>query len=345
MATLSFSDLAALVLENYGGVVAQAFTQLGPGNSLLSKHSIMGAIAEAGNVMIGSGDTSDRYSHDWGVHTATATAASFGVNDAYPDATLESYNDAKLEWKRVGIPMKFDNLLRLAGRGSSRGNVNNIEREFMAKVKSVIAAIEAQLATDGTGNGGKDVTGFKAFLSAANTYATINQAAETYWQANIVAGGAAAVSKAMLQDLTKPLFDKGALDDSAELWMPSNQWYRFAALYTSMLRAQPGAVASDEIAPVYADGVVSLPIRIVQSMPTTEIWCIKRSDITLKFLDHNPEDNVQVEPDQEMMHEGVPIGLEQVYQNKDQKSLMLKAYPQVGCEMPRNQGAITGLLA
>ena len=347
MAVTNFSDLSNILLSNYGPLIAQAFTEYGPGNQLMPVNSIMGRLAANGRIQIGSGDGSDRYAKEWGVHTTAFSAASYGANDAYPASVAPTFAQAQLEWKRLGIAMEFDNLVRLAGSAATRGNTNALSFEFQAKLKALIHALESQLATDGTGNSSKDVTGFLAFLSDSNTYATINQATASYWQAQLVNASAASLAKTNLQSIAKTLHDNGSIGPSTEIWMSATQWHKYTALYSSELRYAPGSVGGDAMAPRYSDGLVDLPIYVLPSMSAAgvvdEVWFVDLSSITLHLLDHSPADTVPVEADDEVTHEGVPVGVEAVDTGKDSKAIFVKCYPQLSCTNPRNNGRIYGL--
>tara|TARA_Y100001937_G_scaffold80726_1_gene109311 strand:- start:226 stop:1272 length:1047 start_codon:yes stop_codon:yes gene_type:complete len=346
MSTLSFSDLTNLLLENYGALITENLTtpQQGPGNWLVSDQSIMGRLRAAGRVFVGGADSSDRYVRDWAAHTGTSTAASFDGSDNFPAAVQESYADCSIGWKRIGISLEFDNLVRMATRGSAaRGGMSPISEDFRRKLKALIHKMETDLAGDGTGNGGKDLDGCKAFMSAANVYAGINQAANAYWQANIDAAGGAALSLNLLENLTGGMWDRNAIGPSAELWMNRNQYSAYTGLFSTNTRYVPGGSVAQDYQAVYDNGFCSLPIRIMAGVPNTEIWFLNLDDLELRFLDHSPADELSSIRDEQTSVEGVPIAFEQVETGKDTKALFMKAYANLVCLNPFKQGAITGL--
>lgn len=346
MASTSFAEISQLLLSNYGPVVAQAFTQYGVKDAVVDPNSFFGLLQKYGRVRVGSGDGSDRYAKEWGVHYATPSAASFGANDAYPSATSESYNTASLEWKRVGISMEFDNLVRVAGL-ASRGNIHPLTREFRGKLNALVAAIESQLVSDGTGNSSKDVTGALAFLAATNTYAGIDQTAASYWQAQLVNAFSASLAESMLQSATRALFNNGSIGPKSVMVMSSTQWAKFVALYQAQIRIAAGGLGGSAVEPRYNAGIVDLPIHIVPSLSgsglTDEVWILNLDDIELVFLDHTPQDETPITADQRQSHSGVPFGVEQVYLARDAKALFLKAYLQLVCTNPRNSARIYAL--
>lgn len=345
MSSTTFTEVANLIHTNYGPVVAQAFTQFGPENHVVAPNSFFGLLQRYNRVMIGSGDGSDRYAKEWAVHYATASAASFGANDAFPAASSESYNTASLEWKRVGISMEFDNLVRVA-KVAARGDVRPLSREFNAKLKALVSAIETQLVSDGTGNSSKDITGALAFLSATNTYAGIDQNAASYWAAQVTNLSSATLAESHLNALTKTLWDNGSIGPNSAIVMSSTQWPKFTSLYSAQIRSTPGGLGSSAVEPRFSNGIVDLPIHVIPSMSvaglTDEIWILNFDDLELHFLDHTPADELPVTPDDAISHVGVPFAVEQVYLNRDAKAIFLKAYPQLSCINPRNQGRLYG---
>lgn len=342
MATMTFSDLADLLFENYGNTVLDNLIRQGPGNWFMSDQSILGRLRARGRISIGGDDGNDRYVADWAVKFTGKTAASFGGSDAYPAATQPTWGDAKIGWKRNGVLIDIDNLMRLASRGSARGGITGLGAQFNDALKALVHAIETQMAGDGTGNGGKDVDGFKAWLSTANTYATIDQSGQALWQSNIVPGGSAALSMTLMRTMVRAAYNRNAIDDGTEIWMDLLQFQKFSTLFDQYVRYMPGDRAGAVI-PHYTDGAFAIPIYVVKGVPTDEVWMPNVLDIKKKFLDHTPEDELSQVSDEEIMYEGMPIGLEPVETGKDSKAIFVKAYSNAVCVNPYRQSAITGL--
>ena len=129
--------------------------------------------------------------------------------------------------------------------------------------------------------------------------------------------------------------------------MSATQWYKYTALYSGDIRYAPGDTPGDALVPRYNDGLVDLPIYVIPSMSAAgindEIWFVNPDCLTLHMLDHSPADSTPVEPDAEVNHEGVPVGIEQVSTGKDSKAIVLKTYSQLSCTNPRENGIIYGL--
>lgn len=344
MADVTFTTLANLLIDKYGALVVDALTKYGPGN-WVSEQSFLGRLQTRGKVLMGGADGNNSLPREWGVHYSGGTAASFGVNDAFPAAVAESYMQAKLEWKRVGIGMNYDNLVRAGQRGAIRGGLDAVAQDFEAKMKSLISSIEAMLFTDGTGNGSKDVTGALAFLSTANTYATINQGAYSWWRASLVDALGAALTKDHLRTATQALLAKGGMKMSTtEVWVPSNQFSKFQQLYEDNFRYVPGGEISDRGAYRFSDGAVDLPVYFVQGIPSTEIWILDTDELEMRFLDQVPSDELPVR-EETVSREGMPFALVPVYENRDVSGYFLKAYPQLVCTNPSKMARIHTLAA
>jgi hypothetical protein len=343
MADMSFSDLTNLLYENYGQLIVDNVIRSGLGNQFVPEQTLLGLLRSKGKVFIGGADGNNRYAREWALKTGGKTATSFGADSAYPVATQPIWADASIGWKRSGVMISIDNLVRLATRsGSMRGGYNGLGQQVVDALAALMADIDTQLAADGTGNGGLDIDGFAAFLSTGNTYATISQSGQALWQANISAASSAALTKTMMRSLVRTAWNRGAIGPNIEFCMDLLQFQKYATLYEESIRYMPGQMAG-AVVPHYSDGAILIPIRIVKGVPTSEVWLLDFNHLEFRFLDHTPDDMLAQVKDEEASHEGVPIGFEQVQTGKDSKSIMVKAYGNLVCTNPYNQSAITGL--
>lgn len=343
MAFMDQTSLANLLLDKYGALITSSIVQYGAGNWLVPEQSMMGRLQQAGRVFVGGADGNDQYPREWGVHAASPQGASFDANDSFPSATNETYAQAKLAWKRVGIPMESDNLQRVLRNGGIRGQILPILQEFQAKTKSLISTVEAQLFTDGTGNGGKDITGAKAFLSVGNTYAGIDQGANSWWRAVVDNASGAALSESLLDGVAATLYQRNAIGQRFEIWTGIKQYQRFVNLFKDRLMFSPAGSTQAPI-PMYSGGGINAPVMLMQNVPDTEVWFINIDELELRFLGHDTSDELP-NKDAQINRVGVPIGIEAVYTGKDVKGFMLKVYSNLVCANPFHQGALINLAA
>lgn len=342
MAELSFTNLANLLLGNYGATIAENVVTYGPGNWLVPAQSMIGRLQARGRVVIGGGDGNNVKAREWAVHYAGATAASYGVADVYPAATQESYMPAYLEFKRVGVSISYDDMVRASSGAAYRGGINVVQNDFEKKVKELISRVEQHLWTDGTGNGSKDVTGFLAFLATNLVYGTIDQATYAWWRSILTNAAAASLAKSHLRSTVRSLYSHNGIGPSTEMWMSLTQWHKYLELYEDNIRYAPGGEASDRLVPMYSDGAISIPIYLINGVPTSEIWILNLDELELRFKDQAPADELP-SADGTVTQEGIPIGIKPVYENRDVSSYFLRTWPQLVCENPYHTARIYGL--
>lgn len=344
MAQSDYAGLANAIMTNYGQVLANAFSQTGlDQDGLIHPLSMFGRVRDWGGVEIGPQDLQENNAFDWGIDDAAETGAvSYGASDSYTADTAENFVSMSLAWKRVGIPMSWDDLLAVT-RTPLRNGANALDRRMTLKVQAILAKIETMMATDGTGNSSKDLTGFLAFLSATNTYAGQAQTGNTFWQASLVTAGTA-LAKSHFEDAVGALWDKKVLKPgSHEIWMSRQVWYDYVALYNPKVQTGPMDAGGDRVGMSYSDGNVEIPIYVLPSMTSGEIWILDKAQTKLRFSDQTPTHGLPVEANEELMVQGVPLGIKYVPESKDTTSIWLRAYPQLGCLLPRNNAAIISI--
>jgi len=344
MAALSFdtASIADLLIQNYGQLIVDNVVKQGPGNRMSPGDSVHGRLREKGRVFLDGSDENDRYAREWAIHSAGATANSFDAATPFPVALQETYDEARLAWKRIGISLEYDNLATL-GRGVTRRGMNLIVQDFEQKCKEMISELAIQLVGDGTGNGGRDVDGVGAFMKASGTYANIAQTS-SYWQPVLNAVGGAALALSHFETILQTMHNaRGGISGAHEIWMNSVQWNNYRSLFTGQIRYAPGDGTSEALRPVYADGQHELPIYIIRDIPTDEVWVIDTDSLELRFKTNTPAAELADMKDGDFSKEGVPFMLQTVSKDLDVKSLFLKMYPQLICTNPFKQAAITGL--
>lgn len=343
--SLQWSDLADFILKNYGALIADCVTKTGLGNDGAVLTSPSARLRDAGRVFLGGADANDAKPREWQAHYSGGSAASFGPNDAFPAAVNEQYKRAYLDWKRVGVSMSYDSLLKATQRGALSGGRSVVNLDVRGKLSELFDEIDEELASDGTGNSGKDITGFLAFLSASNTYANIDQATYSWWQATITNAASAGLSKTILRTHIRSMAAKAAFKKGgAELWASHTQYHKMLGLYDDNIRYGVNGPISDAAAPLlYADGLITMPVYAVAGVPSDEIWVVTMNNLEHRYVPILPSVDALETQEQAVEAEGVPLSIEPVYENKDVKSFFLKAYTELVCVSPKTQGRIYGL--
>lgn len=88
---------------------------------------------------------------------------------------------------------------------------NSGETQVLSMLKSKIQIVEstlkesvtAQLYADGTGNGGKNITGLAAAIAASGTYGGIDRSTNSWWNAKVISNHATTPGTAATLDLNK----------------------------------------------------------------------------------------------------------------------------------------------
>lgn len=348
MAQSTLTTLANMLRSNYGSLITDAIVRRGPAAAnLIPQQSLLGLLAEKGRVFMGADGAApfgDKAAY-WPVHSATAAAASYGQGDAFAAATAETLAVASLDWKRLAITLEVDNLARIAARGNSVvGNEAAYAFEFKAKVRSLLSELEDQLAEDGTGNSGKDVTGFQAFMTDSSTsYAGINMTTSAYWQAAEVDASAAALDADLLRELIRDMDVKGARPSA--FLLGSTQYHKLQQTLDSKIQYLPQQGSNGEISAVVGS-FEGIPIYQINTMndstrANNEVWAVDFNEIELRFLPQDvPDQGVDGEAADFM---GYPIGIEPLSTTDDSSKLAIKCYAQLICLNPARQGCIINL--
>jgi len=340
------SEYANLLLDKYGNMILKAFTDLGADYLTVSNKTILGRLAARGRIRVGSGQSSERYVKEWSVDTASRTAVAYGANDAYAADSADTYGVASIDWKRVGTQMGWDDLVNMTNLPLRDGS-QPLSKRLAKRLDSILSKISADLFTDGTGTSGKDFTGYKAFMSVANTYAGISQSPNSYWRAQRENAGSSALSITHLENLIGAMDDLGLIrDGDTEIWTGRTQWLAMKGLSSPFLQYTNSGNVGDNIRPVYADGSYQIPIHILPDMPNTEVWVVNPnlSETELVFADHTPQEEVPAAPHSEAInHKQVPVGLKPIYNNTDVSGVWMRSYGNLVCGMPRANGYIDGL--
>lgn len=163
-----------------------------------------------------------------------------------------------------------------------------------AKMKQLDLSIRANMATqlfsDGTGNGGKDITGLKALVAATGTYAGIARSTDTYWQASVDSTGEAL----SIADMTSMVLNSqsGGLDGKTNLIVTtSTLWAKYSSLVQPAYRIEDQKLASmgwDNL------NFMGVPVLWDQYCQATRMYFLDTDFI--EFVYHNNANFKQIGP-------------------------------------------------
>lgn len=101
--------------------------------------------------------------------------------DTTPQAGIDS---AEYNWKQYSVSITISGKEERQNAGTSR-IINLLEAKTKQAEMSLTQVLSEGLFSDGTGNGGRNLTGFEAMISNSGTYGGINSATHTWWQASV----------------------------------------------------------------------------------------------------------------------------------------------------------------
>jgi hypothetical protein len=188
---------------------------------------------------------------------STRNAGSYSGYDVIDITPNSPISAAQFDIKQYAAAVSVSGLEMLQNAGKERV-IDLVEGRIMVAEANLMDRISAGLYSNGTGNGGKDITGLQAAIAVAptsGTYGNINRATWTFWRnasfGAVTNGGSAATSANIQSYMNRLALQLVRGTDSADLIVADNNYYR---LYLESLQAIQ-RVASEEMA---AAGFASL---------------------------------------------------------------------------------------
>lgn len=264
----------------------------------------------------------------WKAHYAGNDAASsYGLDDTPPAAGHQAYARAYLPWKRNWITIQVDGLLQAETRGAG-GFLEAESSEISEALKDLIVEIDGQLLGDGSGNGGKDIDGIAAAVSATGVYATIDRTTAVWWRSYVQdLANAVVLTEAVVEAHLDAFFSDGtrriSLDDYVLLtsrtdWRNLGNNIQSAGgsrrLQTQKLEGGFTAIMVDET-----------PIVWAPNLPQGTAYGISKSDWSYRVLQ-----DLDVKP----------LG-----RTRDAVELFANTYSNLQCKNPQRQSKLVNIKA
>lgn len=114
------------------------------------------------------------------LYATNSTAGSYSGYDVLDTDPQDGMTNAEFEWKQYSVSVSISGREKRQNNGDSAA-LNLLEGKIMQAEMSLIESMNGDLFTDGTGNGGKDVTGLVLAVDSAGTYGNIDRSANTWW--------------------------------------------------------------------------------------------------------------------------------------------------------------------
>jgi hypothetical protein len=172
MAFPNVTDLVATTIESRSGEIADNVTK---NNALLSK------LKERGNIRTFSGGTKIFEELSF---AENGNAGYYSGYDILPVAAQDVLTAAEYAIKQAAVPVVISGLEMLQNAGKER-IIDLIDGRMGVAEASLANLLAGGIYSDGTGHGGKEVTGLNAAVPLSNTtgtYGGINRATWAFWR-------------------------------------------------------------------------------------------------------------------------------------------------------------------
>ncbi len=230
MAFANLSDIITTTIQSRSGVLADSVTK---NNALLMKLRARGNVKpfSGGNVILQELMYNDPTTQNAGSYSG------YDVIDITPNSPISA---AEFDIKQYAAAVSIDGLTMLQNSGKEQ-IIDLLEGRIQVAEAQLQNQISAGLYSDGTGNGGKDITGLAAAISTSpgsGIYGGINRLTWSFWR-NIAFdattdGGAAATSANIQSYMNRVAVQLVRGTDRPDLIVADNNYYR---LYLESLQA------------------------------------------------------------------------------------------------------------
>jgi hypothetical protein len=169
------SDIVATTLEQRSGKIADNVTK---NNALLAR------LKAKGKVRPFSGG---RVIYEELSFAENSNAGSYSGYDMLPVAAQDVLSAAEFNLKQYAVPIVVSGLEELQNAGKE-AKIDLLEQRISVGESSLTNLMANHVYTDGTGNGGKNITGLDAAVPAdptTGTYGNINRASWTFWRSQL----------------------------------------------------------------------------------------------------------------------------------------------------------------
>jgi hypothetical protein len=225
-ANSSISDIIATNIQSRTGELADNVTN---NNALLRR------LKERGNVKTFSGGNVilQEIAYTDSTTSNTNSYSGYEVLNISPDSPISA--------AQYSITQYADSVtmsgLEMLQNSSKEAIIDLLDGRMQVSEARLLNRISGDLYLDGTGNGGKNITGLAAAIpdsASTGTYGGINRANWTFWRPIVTTGGSAVSASTILAKMTSTAIQLVRGTDKADLIVADNNYYSF---YVQALQA------------------------------------------------------------------------------------------------------------
>ena len=225
-ANSAITDIIATTIQSRSGELADNLTQ---NNAILQRLDQKGNIKpfSGGNVIL-----QEIMYNDPSTNNANSYSG-YEVLNISPDSPISA--------AQYSITQYADSVtmsgLEMLQNSSKEAIIDLLDGRMQVSEARLLNRISGDLYLDGTGNGGKNITGLAAAIpdsASTGTYGGINRANWTFWRPIVTTGGAAVSATTILAKMTSTAIQLVRGTDKADLIVADNNYYSF---YVQALQA------------------------------------------------------------------------------------------------------------
>lgn len=286
----NISDIIATTIQNRSGVIADNVTK---NNALLARLKQRGNIKKfsGGNVILEELSFAENANAGW-----------YSGYETLPVAAQDVISAAQYDIKQCAVPVTISGLEQLQNAGKEQV-IDLLESRIAVAESTMANLLAAGLYSDGTGSGGKEITGLKAQIAVApatGTVGGIDRATWTFWRNQTFdasTDGGAATTAANIQQYFNSLWAKMVRgQDRPDLIVVDNGYW---ALYMQSLQAIQRFTSADDaklgfVSIKFMDADVVLDGGLGGFQETKKAYFLNTK--YLKYRPHSARDMVPLSP-------------------------------------------------
>lgn len=228
-ANATVSDIIATTIQHRNGVLA---------DDLTNNNALLRTLKKRGNVRPFSGGNvilEELMYNDPSTNNADSYSGYQLINIS-PDSPISA---PQFDIKQYAASVTVSGLEMLQNNSKER-IIDLVDGRMQVSEARIMNRIGSDIYLDGTGNGGKNITGLAAAVpdSPTNTYGGIDRNTWAFWQSQSFSGttdgGAAVSSSNIIQYMTALGLSLVRGNDKPDLWVADNNYYGF---YVNALQA------------------------------------------------------------------------------------------------------------
>lgn len=305
----NLSDIVTTTIQNRSGKLA---------DNTLRNNALLEYLNRRGNVKPFSGGNvilQELMYNDPNTQNASSYSG-YDVIDITPNSPLTA---PQYDIKQYAAAVTVSGLDQLMNSGKE-AIIDLLEGRMMVAEKQLMNQISAGIYSDGTGNGGKDITGLQAAISTTpttGTYGGINRATWTFWRnvafSAATDGGSPANSSNIQSYMNRTILQTVRGTDSPDLAVADNNYYR---LFLESLQAiqrvttEEDAAAGFSSLAYYGAGkkmMVRLDGGIGGSIPANRMYFLNTDYIF--FRPHRDRNMVPIGGDRQSVNQDAVVRL------------------------------------